>query len=111
MSGCICGECHAEITPKQIIAAETRRPLVARESDPFPDLLGNCTVNFSTAWHRGGVLLSNEAAARCATPEEMNRAEAKVGAELLRHAKAGLRAPGSPVPEWASGFSLDSPPA
>lgn len=100
---CICGEHHDEITNEQIIAAELRKPLAAREQDPFPEISGNTTVNFGTDWHRGGVFLSDEAAARCATPADLNRAEVRAESETLRHVKAGLRSPGRPVPEWAKG--------
>jgi hypothetical protein len=103
----LCGVEHDEITHEQIVAAEMRKPLDARESDPFPDLLGNRTVIFGTRWHKGGVFLSDEAAARCATPEELNREEVRLEAELLRHVKAGLRTAGLPAPEWANGM----PPA
>ena len=97
----ICDQDHAEITREQIISAEMRKPLAAKENDPFPDIPGNSTVNFGTRWHKGGVFISDEAAANCATPEELNRAEARAEAELLRHVKAGLRPPGQSAPPWA----------
>jgi hypothetical protein len=100
MSDCICGGDHDEVTREQIIAAEMRKPLQAREDDPFPELLGGRTVDCSTRWHKGGVLLSDHAAAACGTPEELNRWEARMEAELLRHVKAGLRPPGLAAPSW-----------
>jgi len=100
---CICGERHDEITPEQIVAAEIRKPLAVKENDPFPDLIGNSTVDFGTAWHRGGVFLSGEAAANCATPAELNRAEVDAEGALLCHVKAGHRTPGLAAPEWARG--------
>lgn len=107
MDKCTCGQEHEEITSQQIIDAEMRGPLEARKEDPFPKILGNRTANFGTYWYRGGVLLSDEAAARCADPDELNRAEVRMEGELLRHVKAGLRPVGLPVPEWANGV----PPA
>ncbi len=103
---CICGMDHDEITPEQVIAAEMRGPLATRERDPFPDLPGNSTVNFSTPWSRGGVFLDDEAAARCSTPEELNRMETRLEGELLRHVKAGLRTAGLSVPGWANGMPV-----
>jgi hypothetical protein len=100
----LCGQEHDEITHAQIVASEMRKPLADRENDPFPDLLGNRTVSFGTSWYQGGVLLTDAEAARCTTPEEMNRAEVRLDAELLRHVKAGLRNPGLPAPEWAKGI-------
>jgi len=103
--GCICGQDHEAITPEQIVAAEMRAPLEARERDPFPELPGNSTVDFSTRWCKGGVFLSDEAAALCADPDELNRAEARAEAEVLCHVKAGMRTAGLQVPGWARGAS------
>lgn len=106
---CICGQDHDAITREQIVAAEMRKPLAVRERDPFPDLPGNSTVNFSTSWHRSGALLCDEAAACCTSPEELNRLEVRLESGLLRHVKAGLRTAGLPAPEWATGMSSVTP--
>ena len=112
LSDCLCGECHDAVTREQIIAAEMRKPLQAREDDPFPELLGSRTLDCGTRWHRGGVLLSDEAAARCGSPGELNRAETRAEEALLRHVKGGLLSPGGMAPPWARelpGEPLDMP--
>lgn len=102
---CPCGRDHDAITSEQVIAAELRKPRAAKEHDPFPDLPGSSTLGCATTWYRGAVFLTDEAAAKCATPEVMNRAEVRLESELLRHVKAGLRTAGLAIPEWAQGTS------
>ena len=110
-TSCRCGQVHDAITREQVIAAEMRGPLEAREDDPFPQIPGNRTVDFSTRWHKGGVLLSDKAAALCTTPDELNREEAAAEGELVRHVKAGLRPSGAIIPSWAREIGTDpSPP-
>ena len=104
LTDCPCGHPHDEITHEQVVSAEFQKPNTIKERDPFPELPGNSTVDFSTRWYRSGVFIADEAAALCASPEELNRAEVKAEGELLRHVKAGLRAAGLQIPEWAQGL-------
>ena len=108
MAICRCGQVHDAITCEQIIAAEMRKPLMERARDPFPELPGNRTVDFGTRWHKGGVLLSDETAARCTAPEELNHEETRAENDLLCHVKAGLRSPERPIPPWARGSRTNS---
>lgn len=110
MNKCRCGEEHEEITQEQIIDAEMRKPLRAREHDPFPHILGNRTVDFSSGWRSAGVLLSDKAAALCTTPDELNREEVAAEGELLRHIKAGLVPVGGRTPPWAREIRSTPPP-
>lgn len=100
-TSCRCGQVHDATTREQVIAAEMRGPLKAKKDDPFPQLIGNRTVDFSTRWRKGGVLLSDKAAALCTTPDELNREEAAAEGELVRHVKAGLVPIAGLTPSWA----------
>ena len=100
-TSCRCGQVHDAITREQVIAAEMRGPLKAKKDDPFPQLIGNRTVDFSTRWRKGGVLLSDKAAALCTTPDELNREEAAAEGELVRHVNAGLVPIAGLTPPWA----------